>query len=112
MKMLQCSGLIAIPSEAKLEFVRWSEGFFANFNAVSQEPRKDDHKVHHYQVSMFIPKDKRNYWEERLQHGEVFLLRTGDVSSLRVEGYNHPLVQIKTTEKNFLHLKTAQWHTA
>ena len=31
--MLQCSGLVAIPSEAKLEFVRWNDqGFFANFN--------------------------------------------------------------------------------
>lgn len=111
--MLQCSGLVAIPSEAKLEFVRWNDqGFFANFNAVSQEPKKDHHNVHHYQVSMFIPADKRAYWEERLKPGEVFSLRTGDISSIRRDGFSHPLVQIKTTEKNFLHLKVPQWHGA
>ena len=33
-------------------------------------------------------------------------------SSIKPEGYTHPLTQIKTTEKNFLHLKQAQWHTA
>ncbi len=111
--MLQCNGLVAIPSQPKLDFVPWNgQGFFANFNVVSQEPRKDHHKVHYYQVSMFVPKDKRAYWEERLLPGEVFLIRTGDFSSLKPEGYIHPLAQIKTTEKNFLHLKQAQWHTA
>ena len=111
--MLQCSGLVAIPSQPKLEFVPWNnQGFFINFNVVSQEPKKDHHKVHYYQVSMYIPKDKKVYWEERIKPGEVFQLRTADFSSLRPEGYTHSLTQIKATEKNFLHLKQAQWHSA
>ena len=111
--MLQCNGLVAIPSQAKLEFIPWNgQGFFANFNVVSQEPKKDHHKIHHYQVSMFLPSDKQKYWEERLKPGEVFLIRTGDFSSLKSEGFSQPLTQVKVTEKNFLHLKTAQWHSA
>ena len=116
--MLQCSGLVAMPSETKLKFVPCkNQGFFANFNVVSQEYKQDLHRgdhhiVHYYQISMFIPSNKRNYWEKHLRPGEVFSLRTGDVSSVKMKGFTHPLTQIKTTEKNFLHLKVPTWHSA
>jgi len=114
--MLQCNGLIAIPSQSKLTFNPWKDqGYFASFDVVSQEPvknqGKDFHKIHHYVANMFIPKDRRNYWEQRLKPGEIFLIRTADFSSIKPEGYNHAIAQIKITEKNFLHLKQAQWHT-
>ncbi|MAG39564.1 hypothetical protein CMI41_01170 [Candidatus Pacearchaeota archaeon] len=115
--MLQCNGLVAIPSEPKLQFVPWNDqGFFASFDVVSQEPIKDKgkgfHKIHYYHANMFVAKDRKSYWENLIKSGEVFLIRTADFSSIRPEGFNNPIPQLKLTEKNFLHLKQAQWHSA
>jgi hypothetical protein len=115
--MLQCSGLVAIPSTPKLQFVKWGEyGLFVNFDVVGQEPITKDkgkgfHRIHYYQATMYILQDKRKYWEEMIKPGEVFLIRTADFSSIKPEGYTNSIPQIKITEKNFLHLKQAQWYT-
>ena len=45
--MLQCSGVVAIPSKPKLQFTPWNDqGFFMSFSVVSQEPvkNKNTHK--------------------------------------------------------------------
>ena len=113
--MLQCNGLIAIPSQPKLQFTPWNDqGFFMSFDVVSQEPirnkSKGSHRVHYYQANIFISSDRKEHWESILQPGEVFLIRTADFSSKKPEGYKHPITQIKISEKNFLHLKQPQWH--
>ena len=115
--MLQCSGLVAIPSQPNLQFIAWNnnQGFFVNFDAVAQEPVKDKskdfHKIHHYQVSMIISKDKKDFWKNLIKPGEVFLIRTANYSSIRREGFTHSFPQVKVTENNFLHLKQAHWYT-
>ena len=114
--MLQCSGLVAIPSKPRLQFTPWKEGegFFASFNIVSQEPLKNkkniSQKIHHYQANMFVSKEKKEYWQKTIRPGEIFHMRTGDLSSVILEGYTNPISQIKILEKNFLHLKQPQWH--
>ena len=113
--MLQCNGLIAIPSKPKLQFTPWNDsGFFVSFDVVSQEPIRDrskgSHKIHYYQANMFVNRDRKKHWEELIKPGEIFLIRTADFSSIIREGFTNPICQIKFSEKNFLHLKQAHWH--
>ena len=113
--MLQCNGLVSIPSQPKLQFNPWNDqGFFMSFDVVSQEPMikksKGSHRVHYYQATIFVSSEKRKEWEKIIKPGEVFLIRTADYSSTKPEGYNNPISQIKIAEKNFLHLKQPQWH--
>jgi hypothetical protein len=115
--MLQCNGLVAIPSQPKLQFNPWNnQGFFMSFDVVSQEPMlkkvniKGSHRVHYYQATIFIPSDRKRCWEEIIKPGEVFLIRTADFSSTKPEGYKFPIAQIKIAERNFLHLKQPKWH--
>jgi len=111
--MLQCSGLVAIPSKPKLQFTLWNDqGFFVSFNVVSQEPvkNKNTNKIHYYQANMYVSKDRKRYWEQTIKPGEVFHIRTADFSSIIPEGYTNSISQIKIREYNFLHLKQPIWH--
>jgi len=98
-----------IPNEPQLRLNNWKDkGTFFNFRVVSQEATNGDKaKLHHYQVSIYIPNEEVVEWQKKIVPGKMFLLSNGSISASIPDGKEYPIVQIRVDRNDFSFLKKA-----
>jgi len=108
--MFSITGMFAIPRDPHVEVSAVSTGSYINFKAVTQAKNKGDKAVwHHWDVALWVPDDKVEYWKDQLVSGNVFIVEHASVTTYPVQDGKYHNTKIRLEHNKVKRLTTPMW---
>lgn len=103
---LKVWGLVGIPANQEIREVQTEKGYFINFKASSPNPGQDTY--YRYNVSVWVPRDRRDAFLETLKSGAIFSIEVARLTMKGKDNKTYPEIRVKF--EDFRQLKKPVWY--